>query len=73
MSGYISPIGSRWEDVREEFMSVFTPEERAQMDANVKALGELLDALDAGIMTQEEFDAAFDDLNQPVEARRPAF
>ena len=73
MSEYISPIGSSWEDVREEFMSVFTPEERAQMDANVKALGDLLDALDAGIMTQEEFDAAFDDLNQPVETRRSAF
>jgi len=70
MSGYISPIGSSWEELRLELM---TPEERAESDAKVKALGELLDALDAGIMTQEEFDAAFDDLNQPVEARRPAF
>lgn len=70
MSGYISPIGSNWEELRLELM---TPEERAESDTKVKALGELLDALDAGIMTQEEFDAAFDDLNQPVEARRPAF
>ena len=70
MSGYISPIGSNWEELRLELM---TPEERAESDTKVKALGELLDALDAGIITQEEFDAAFDDLNQPVEARRPAF
>ena len=70
MSGYISPIGSNWEELRLELM---TPEERAESDTKVKALGELLDALDAGIMTQKEFDAAFDDLNQPVEARRPAF
>ena len=48
---------------------MFSRPKSAQMGANVKAL----DALDAGIMTQEEFDAAFDDLNQPVEARRPAF
>ena len=73
MSEHISPIGARWEDVREEFMGVFTPEERARMDADVKALGELLDARDAGILTQEEFDAAFDDLNQPAEARRSRF
>ena len=70
MSGYISPIGSSWEELRLELM---TPEERAESDAKVKALSELLDALDAGIMTQEEFDAAFDDLNQPVETRRSAF
>ena len=73
MSASNPAIGHSWAEVEAEFMSFLTPEERAKIDANVEALGELLDALEAGIMTQEEFDAAFDDLNQPVETRRSAF
>ena len=65
MVGYISPIGHSWEEVRLELM---TPEELAESDAKVKALGELLDALEAGTITQEEFDTAFDNLNQPAGA-----
>ena len=52
MSEHISPIGARWEDVREEFMGVFTPEERARMDADVKALGELLEAYRTGLIKE---------------------
>lgn len=70
MSANNPAVGHSWEEVEEEFMSFLTPEERAGIDANVKALGELLDARDAGTITQEEFDAAFDELDRPVRARR---
>ena len=71
MSANNSAIGQSWEDVEAEFMSFLTPDERAKIDANVKALGGLLDALEAGSITQAEFDAAFDKLDRPTEARRP--
>ena len=66
----MNDIGHTWQELRDEFL---TPEERAVCDANVKALGGLLDALEAGTITQAEFDAAFDKLEPPVEteARRP--
>lgn len=60
-----------WADVREEFMGVLTPEERARIDANVKTLGELLDARDAGRLSLGRFNAAVERLNRPAAARRP--
>lgn len=64
----MSEYGPTWAELRRELM---TPEEMAESAANVKALTELLDALEAGTMTQAEFDAAFDRLDHPAETRRP--
>ena len=65
----MSKYGPTWAELRSEFM---TPEEMAESDANVKVIGVLLDALDAGRITQAEFDAAFDKLESSAEARRPS-
>lgn len=70
MSASNPAIGHSWEEAEEEVMSFLTPEERTRIDANVKALGELLNARDAGTITREEFDAAFDALEPPVQPRR---
>ena len=72
MSVNNSAIGESWEDVREEFMSFLTPKERADIDANVKALGRLIDARDAGRITRLHFNVASDRLARfrPVGARR---
>ena len=64
----MSEYGLTWAELRKELM---TPEEMAESDAKVKALGGFLDALEAGKITQAEFDAAFDKLDRPAEARRP--
>lgn len=71
MSANNPAIGESWEDVEAEFMSFLTPEERAKIDANVKALGELLDARDAGRITRAQFNLAVDRLNRLAGARRP--
>ena len=65
----MNDVGFTWQELRDEFL---TPEEGAVCDANVKALGELLDALEAGTITQADFDAAFDKLEPTSEARRPS-
>ena len=59
-----------WEDIREEFMSSFTSKERAEIDANVKELGRLLDARDAGRITRVHFNLAVDRLTRSVGVRR---
>lgn len=66
MSEYISPIGHSWEELRNEFL---TPEEREECEQAVTALGELLDARDAGEITEEEFEAAVDLLDQSTLTR----
>ena len=66
MSEYISPIGHSWEELRGEFL---TPEEREECEQAVTALGELLDARDAREITEEEFEAAVDLLDQSVVTR----
>lgn len=61
----MNDVGCTWQELRDEFL---TPEEGAVCDANVKALGKLLDALEAGTISRAEFDAAFDELEPPIEA-----
>lgn len=65
----MNDVGFTWQELRDEFL---TPEEGAVCDANVKALGDLLNALDAGTITQADFDAAFDKLEPSPSACRPS-
>ena len=66
MSERMSSVGYTWQELRDEFL---TPEEREECEQAVTALGELLDARNAGEITEEEFEAAVDLLDQSTLTR----
>jgi len=61
----VSPVGDDWDELRE---TLLTSEERAETDIKVALLGEIINARQAGGLTQKELEAA-SGVKQPVIAR----